>query len=141
MKALTYLSLLLASGVCQGIPSQELELRLGAAFGTFHILNHGPGIRLSSTVRVEQQIGWHWVAAPVTNLFLTENCATKQIPDCLTLPADGKLNPVPWRGNYCYSQCPASCDLDSPAPPGMYRLVISTCDNKNKIVSPAFEKD
>jgi hypothetical protein len=117
-----------------------VEVKLSEGFGAFQVVNHGPPISLSSAVEVEQQAGGLWKDARVTNLFLIPQCDSGAAPRCVSLPKGATLKPVPWRGNYCYSQCPVSCDLDGPLPAGTYRFVVATCDGKHRFASAPFEK-
>jgi hypothetical protein len=123
-------------------PAREpaVEVLLPGPFGAFQVVNHDVSIRLGTAVKVEQQVRGEWGDAAVTNLFLIHECTSAPVPKCVSLPARSTLQPVSWRGNYCYSQCPASCNLDGPVPPGVYRFVVSTCDRKRQFVSPAFER-
>jgi len=130
--------LLIASAQAAGKPA--LEVLLPGPFGALQVVNHGESIRLSTVVRVEQQVGADWKDTSVTNLFLIHECTTAPAPKCVSLSAGATLEPVSWRGNYCYAQCPVPCDLDGPVPPGVYRFVVSSCDHKHKFVSPMFEK-
>jgi hypothetical protein len=117
-----------------------IEVLAPGPFGALQLVNHGQSIRLSAVLKVEQQLGNDWKDTPVTNLFLIAQCGAAPVPKCVSLPAGATFQPVPWRGNYCNSQCPVPCDLDGPVPPGVYRFVVSTCDHKRKFVSPTFEK-
>lgn len=123
-------------------PSQApaIEVKLSGGFGAFQIVNHGPLLRLSSAVEVEQRTDGVWKSARVANLLLIPKCESGAAPECVSLSTGATLQPVPWRGNYCYSQCPVSCDLDGPLPAGTYRFVVTTCDGKQRFASPAFEK-
>jgi hypothetical protein len=116
-----------------------VDIELPGKFGEFRVVNRGAAIRLSAAVKVQQKTGGEWRDTPVTNLHLRDSCA-KPAPECVSLGAEGRLQPVPWSGNYCSAQCPANCNLDGPAPPGIYRYVVSSCDHKRRFVSAAFEK-
>jgi hypothetical protein len=117
-----------------------VEVQLLGNFGAFQVVNHGAAIQLGSLVKVEAKVHGEWKDSLVANLYLIPKCASGAAPKCLSLAAGQTLQPVPWRGNYCYSQCPEPCDLDGPVPPGSYRFVVSTCDRKRQFVSAPFEK-
>jgi hypothetical protein len=91
-------------------------------------------------VVVEQQLDGKWEKVPVTNLELRDVCHPSPPPRCIELGAGSTLNPVPWNGNFCFSQCPSSCRLDGPAPAGTYRFVIASCYSEQMYASPPFEK-
>jgi hypothetical protein len=116
-----------------------VAIELPGKFGEFRLVNRGPAIELSRVVKVQQRVGGEWRDTPVTNLYLTPSCAS-HVPECVSLGAKASLQPVPWSGNYCSSQCPANCNLDGPVPPGIYRYVATSCDRKHRMVSGAFEK-
>jgi hypothetical protein len=131
---------ILAAAAVQPAQDPAVEVKLSDGFGAFQVVNHGPPISLSSSVEVEQQVNGLWKNARVTNLYLISKCASVSVPKCVPLATGATLQPVPWRGSYCYSQCPVSCDLDGPLPPGTYRFVVATCDGKHHFASPPFEK-
>jgi hypothetical protein len=117
-----------------------LVIELSDNVGEFRLVNHGAAIRLEASVKVQQKIGAAWQDAPVTNLYLTPACTSDPVPDCVSLAAGTSLQPVPWSGNYCSSQCMANCNLDGPVPPGIYRYVVTSCDRKQRFLSSPFEK-
>ena len=131
---------IIAALAAQGAKDPAVEVSLPGGFGAFRVVNHGPPISLSSAVEVEHLAGGVWADARVTNLDLTPKCQSVSIPNCISVAAGGTLLPVPWRGSYCYSQCPVSCDLDGQLPPGTYRFKVHTCDRKHHFVSRPFEK-
>ena len=128
------------AAACQSAAEPPMEVRLTKGFGAFRLINHGPAVQLASAVEVERQVDGRWTSTGVSNLYLVPKCMIGVTSKCVTLPAGGPLEPVAWRGNYCYSQCPVPCDLDSPVPAGTYRFVVSTCDRKQHFASPPFEK-
>jgi len=137
----------LGATVCAGVvlaaaaaSGPEMQIELTGKFGEFRLVNRGAALQLSSAVTVEQKVNGEWKDAPVTNFYLIPSCTQGPVPDCVSLAAKASLRPVPWRGNYCSSQCPANCNLDGPVPPGTYRYVVTSCDHKQRFVSAAFER-
>jgi len=118
----------------------QVEIQLPGKFGEFRVVNRGAMIQLNSTVKVQHETGGDWQDSPVTDLYLTASCAHGAVPDCVSLSAKARLQPVPWSGNYCSSQCNLNCNLDGPAPPGIYRYVVTSCDHKHQFFSAAFPK-
>jgi len=117
-----------------------IEVNLAEQFGSFRLVNSGPSISLNSAVEVERQENGDWQNARVSNLLLIRSCQEKASQKCIQLAARATLQPPPWRGNYCSSQCPVPCDLDGPLPPGTYRFVITSCDGKHRFHSASFQK-
>jgi hypothetical protein len=117
-----------------------IVVQLGQSFGEFVVINRGEPVLLQSAVVVEQEVDGKWEEVPVTNLELREVCHPSPSPGCIKLGAGARLKPVPWTGNYCFSQCPSPCRLDGPAPAGIYRFVIRSCDSNRAHASPPFEK-
>jgi hypothetical protein len=137
----------IGAAVCVGVAlatarasGPGVEIELSGKFGEFQLINRGPAIQLNSTVKVQQKISGAWQDAPVTNLYLTPWCRPEPMPDCISLARGASLQPIPWSGNYCSSQCMANCNLDGPVPPGIYRYVVASCDRKREFFSAAFEK-
>ena len=120
--------------------SASVSVRLGPAFGEFLVSAGGESVSLSSAVSVEQKLNSSWVRAQVTNFYLRDKCDAVQPPRCRKLAANQTLQVMPWTGNYCSSQCPAACRLDGPAPAGVYRFSVTSCDNSETFVSPEFHK-
>ncbi len=109
---------------------------------TFQLVNHGPSIELKSTVTIERQVRGRWNDAGIKNFFLVERCSEDwdhTIPRCVSLAAGAVLQPAPWQGYSCYSQCPTSCDSNVVSPPGTYRFVVESCEGQRQIVSPPFQ--
>jgi hypothetical protein len=121
-------------------PKPAVEIQLIQGFGAFMVVNHGPAVDLSSEVMVERREEGSWKNAKVANLFLAPTCTASPVSKCVSLAARASIQPVPWLGTYCYSQCPVSCDLDGPLPAGTYRFVVTTCDHRRQFNSPPFEK-
>ncbi len=119
---------------------QVVEIEVSKTFGEIQLVNRGAAIQLSSEVKVEQMVDGKWQQTPVANLYLISSCTQSPAPACVLLAANASLRPVPWRGNYCSSQCMANCNLDGPVPPGTYRYVVTSCDRKRRFYSAAFEK-
>jgi hypothetical protein len=117
-----------------------VKVELGSGFGEFSVSNQGPAISLSSAVVVERKENEKWVRAGVTNLHLREACEATKLPHCHEVKPNEKINAVPWTGKFCSSQCPSHCRLDGPAPPGVYRFVVTSCSGKETFPSPEFEK-
>jgi hypothetical protein len=120
--------------------SSGVKIELGAGFGEFSVSSSGPAISLNSTVVVERKENEKWVRASVTNLRLREVCGANKLPHSREVKPDEKINAVPWTGKFCSSQCPSHCRLDGPAPPGIYRFVVTSCDGTQTFSSPEFEK-
>jgi len=140
---LTFAAVLAAAGLTGGLqPAQTaaVEVNLSDQFGSFRVVNTGPGISLKSEVEVERQVDGKWQNARVSNLLLVRSCQEKAAQKCIQLAARATLQPPPWRGTYCYSQCPISCDLDGPLPAGTYRFAITSCDGKHRFLSASFQK-
>ena len=113
---------------------------------TFQLVNLGPSIELKSNVTIERQVSGRWNDAGIKNFFLVETCPSSEdwpsentIPRCVSLAAGAVLQPAPWRGFSCDSQCPTSCDSNVAFPPGTYRFVVESCDGQRQIVSPPFQ--
>jgi hypothetical protein len=117
-----------------------LVIELSDNVGEFRLVNRGAAIRLESSVKIQREVGGAWQDVPVTNLDLTPACTRNPVPDCVSLAAGANLQPVPWSGNYCSSQCMANCNLDGPVPPGVYHYVVTSCDRKQRFLSAPFEK-
>ena len=120
-------------------PLPRVEIQPGGKFGEFRVVNHGAAIRLRSAVEVQRREKDKWVDAHVANLHLTASCAGT-VPDCVTLAAGATLQPVPWTGSFCASQCTVNCNLDGTAPSGTYRFAVTSCDRKFRFYSDSFEK-
>lgn len=133
------LLLALLPGFSRGDNSQ-VAVELGSSFGEFSVSNHGPAISLNSVVLVERKENQKWVRTGVTNLRLRETCEATILPHCRQVKANEKIVAVPWTGKFCSSQCPSHCRLDGPAPPGIYRMVVTSCNGKLSFSSPEFEK-
>jgi hypothetical protein len=58
---------------------------------------------------------------------------------CITVAT--KIEPVPWTGMSCSSQCNKTCDKNAPLAAGDYRLVVKTCDDGKPIAGPSFHFD
>ena len=113
---------------------------------TSQLVNLGPSIELISTVTIERQVSGRWNDAGIKNFFLAGTCPSSEdwpskntIPRCVSLAAGAVLQPAPWLGYSCYSQCPTSCDSNLASPPGTYRFVVESCDGQRQIVSPPFQ--
>lgn len=134
---------LLAMGGCaraQTPAAPVIEVRLLDGFGAFEVVNRGAAVSLESAVVVEQQSSGAWKKIPVTNFYLIARCQTGFKQKCVSFAGGATLKPVPWRGWHCYSQCPSSCRVDGPAPPGTYRFVVTTCDGRHRFESKPFAK-
>ena len=118
----------------------SIMLELGPHFGELVVANHGPTVLLHSTVVIEQKVDGQWQKIPVSNLELREACLPSPSPKCIKLRVNTTFHPVPWTGNFCSSQCPASCRLDGLVPPGTYRFVITSCYGEQVYLSPPFIK-
>jgi len=118
----------------------QVAVELGSSFGEFSVSNHGPAIALNSTVVIERKENRKWVRTGVTNLRLREACDATSLPHCREVKPNEKIIAVPWTGRFCSSQCPSHCRLDGPAPPGIYRIVVTSCNGKQIFSSPEFEK-
>lgn len=118
----------------------QVAVELGSSFGEFSVTNHGPAISLNSTVVVERKENQKWVRTGVTNLRLRETCEATRVLHCRQVKPNERIIAVPWTGKFCSSQCPSHCRLDSPAPPGIYRIVVVSCDGKQTFSSPELEK-
>ena len=118
----------------------QVAVELGSGFGEFSVSNHGPAISLNSTVVIERKENQKWVRTGVTNLRLREACEAARVPPCRQVKPNERIIAVPWTGRFCSSQCPSHCRLDSPAPAGIYRIVVTSCDGKQTFSSPEFEK-
>jgi len=111
----------------------QVEIQLPGKFGEFRVVNRGAMIQLNSTVKVQHETGGDWQDSPVTDLYLTASCAHGAVPDCVShcrpkpvcSPSHGAVTTVP-------SQCNLNCNLDGPAPPGIYRYVVTSCDHKHQ---------
>jgi len=137
----------IGAAVCAGVilalaaaTRPEIEIQLGGKFGEFRVINHGKSIQLNSAVKVQQKVGGEWQDTPVSNFYLIPSCGKGPVPDCVSLLSGATLQPVPWRGNYCFAQCIVPCNLDGPVPSGTYRYVLTSCDRKRKFVSASFER-
>lgn len=107
--------------------------------GEFLIVNRGVDQALTSEVSVEIKINGQWMNANVSNCLLRESCLPEPVPTCVTLKANAKLHVMAWTGNFCASQCPASCRLHGRAVPGSYRFAVRRCDGKDIYHAPTFE--
>ncbi len=116
-------------------------IELSPSFGAFSVTNPGAAASLASAVKVQRLADGKWVDANVTNLYLIETCGAAPPPVCRKLAPKEKVKALPWTGRFCASQCPGSCRLDGPAPPGTYRFVVKSCDGKETFVSPEFKKE
>ena len=122
-------------------PQQNVAVELGKAFGELRIVNHGASRRLRSAIGVEQRVGQVWEALPITRLLLRPSCDVLHgYPDCISLDPGAAMTVAPWTGRLCMAQCPTSCRLDSEAPEGVYRFVVTDCQGTQRHVSRAFDK-
>ncbi|HLJ90274.1 MAG TPA: hypothetical protein VKZ53_25915 [Candidatus Angelobacter sp.] len=135
-----FASAMLLSSEARARQAVSLQIELGRGFGEFTVVNSGEAVALHSQVSVERKVNDQWESVPMTNLSLREKCGVGKTSTCHKLAAQEILHPMPWTGNFCTSQCPSSCRLDGPAPPGTYRFTVTLCDRSKTFTSPAFEK-
>jgi hypothetical protein len=74
---------------------------------------------------------------------LVAKCETRRpvkpaAKDCIEIT---HLEPVPWSGMSCSSQCNGTCDKNGPLPAGDYRLVVTSCDGATTFTGEAFHFD
>jgi hypothetical protein len=73
-------------------------------------------------------------------MFLDEKCPMTEQPACVTVDANSTLRPMPWTGWFGCTQCHI-CDKNVPAPAGVYRFVVTSCDGKTTYTSGEVELD
>ncbi len=98
---------------------------------------HGGVARLAKTIRVEREVdGRFEPLGSVAGLELRADCQTPA-PECVEIVAGAELRPPPWLGTLGDAQC--ICTRCAPAPAGTYRFVLTSCDGRQRVESPAFE--
>lgn len=108
-----------------------------SAPGSFAVENRGSDITLARPVIVQREQAGRWTDE-TTDLALLESCGQAG-GACLTLPAGAKLNPLPWNGLVCASQCAQGCRANIYLGPGRFRFVLSSCDGRRQFHGPPFD--
>ena len=123
--------------VTEAAHAQSVSVRNLVPPGTFEVVNEGGNVSLSSKVQVQHlykgawyNVGW--------NVRLVRSCDIPQIPDCITLHRGERLQPLPWNGYSCSSQCSESCRANTIYPPGTFRFVVTSCSGDKSFAGPAF---
>lgn len=128
-------------GAAAEAPPQNVSVELGDGFGALRVSSHGANRRLRSAIGVEQRVGEVWQALPITRLLLRTTCDVLHgYPECMALEPGAAMTVAPWTGRLCMAQCPTSCRLDSEAPQGVYRFVVTDCEGGQRFVSRDFDK-
>lgn len=109
-----------------------------AQAGSFEVENGGPNIDLAPAVQLQQEVNGEWIDQ-VTDLRLIEKCGGGKAVGCVRLAHGAKLVAVKWNGLNCGSQCTATCRANARLGPGRFRVVVSSCDGKQKFVGKGFE--
>ena len=123
-----------------GMAAESVVIRNLEKPGAFEIENTGGSIELEWQASIERKTGERWEPLPANiKLNLIEQCGTAMKGRCLSLPAGGKIRPVPWTGFACLVQCPRSCRSNSYLGPGTFRVVVSSCDSGQKFRGPEFQ--
>ena len=123
--------------VAGGSHAQSVSVRNLASPGAFEVVNEGGEISLSSRVQVQGLYKGGWMNA-IADVLLVRSCDTSQIPDCITLYRSESLQPLPWNGYSCASQCPTGCRANTIYPPGTFRFVVVSCSGDKSFAGPAF---
>ncbi|NOY91381.1 MAG: hypothetical protein GXP55_09230 [Deltaproteobacteria bacterium] len=98
---------------------------------------HGGTARLARTIGVEREVdGRFEPVGSVAGLELRADCQTPA-PECVEIVVGAELRPPPWLGTLGDAQC--ICTRCAPAPAGTYRFVLTSCDGRQRVESPAFE--
>jgi|GEM_PF-1442000 len=106
--------------------------------GSFEVVNEGGEISLLSRVQVQRLFNGAWHNES-TDVRLVRSCDSSQIPNCITLHSGERLQPPPWNGYSCSSQCSASCRANVVSPPGTFRFLVTSCSGDWSIAGPAFD--
>jgi hypothetical protein len=119
-------------------PSSPLQvtIRNGSVPGAFIVESSGPDVELSWMVGVERFVDGKWVVEPV-RITLQETCA-QTMGACLKLARGSHVQPKPWTGLSCASQCRANCRGNVWAGPGQFRFSVRSCDGKWRVHGPPF---
>jgi hypothetical protein len=107
--------------------------------GAFEVVSKGGEVSLSSHVQVQRLFDGTW--QNVADVQLMRSCNQSQIPACVTLGNGEHLQPPPWNGYTCASQCPSGCRANILLPPGTFRFVVTLCSGGENIAGPAFNME
>lgn len=132
-------AVLFATGTAQSLATPSVDVQLPGKFGALRVVNGAVPVQLDSSIGVQRRVNDRWESVPVANFFLRAKCGSSPY-SCVSLGPGAELEPVPWTGNSCNSQCPTPCDLNGPLRPGIYRFLITSCDGKRTFASAPFEK-
>lgn len=125
-------SVSLASACAAQSPAKVQIINKTGHPGAFEI--HALNARLSARASIEKLVKSKWIDV-VPTIRLTTDCNAKD-EKCAII--DGALKPVPWNGDSCGGQCPASCRKNVPLGPGEFRLVVYSCDRTQRFEGPVF---
>ena len=123
--------------VAEAAHAQSVRVRNLASPGAFEVVNEGGEVSLSSRVQVQGLYKGAWINMG-GDVRLVRSCDIPQIPDCITLHRGERLQPPPWNGLSCSSQCLEKCRANSSAPPGTFRFVVVSCSGDKSFTGPAF---
>jgi len=118
--------------------AQSVSVRNLTPPGAFEVVSEGGEVSLSSRVQVQSLFNGVWQNED-TDVQLVRSCNPPQIPACVTLHDGERLQPPPWNGRSCGSQCSATCRINMMLPPGTFRFSVALCSGGESIVGPAFE--
>ena len=117
--------------------AQSVSVRNLVPPGTFEVVNEGGEVSLSSRVQVQGLYKGAWINMG-GDVRLVRSCDIPQIPDCITLHRGEGLQPLPWTGYSCSSQCPIGCRANKIYPPGTFRFIVVSCSGDKSFAGPAF---
>lgn len=116
--------------------------------GLFAIQNVGTTAVAAASVAVLERRAPDGTFVPLDGLDLgagyrlVESCSSSvgaTAPSCTEIPAGAVLEPVPFRGFSCSSQCNGSCRANVWEGPGTIRLRVQDCHGATLAVGPTFE--
>jgi len=119
--------------------AQNVSVRNLPPPGAFEVVSEGGEVSLSSRVEVQLFSNGTW--GKVAHVQLMRDCNSPPIPACVTLHDGEHLQPPPWSGYTCGSQCSEGCRANIVLPPGMFRFVVALCSSGESIAGPAFDME
>jgi len=80
----------------------------------------------------------HGTWTDVYGLQMDKKCFEAPLPECITIPAHSRYEPLPWTGWLGCSQC-GTCMGNAPAQIGKYRVVALECPSGTRHEGPTME--
>ncbi|MCS6797194.1 MAG: hypothetical protein NZ898_01465 [Myxococcota bacterium] len=100
--------------------------------------NHGVELaHVAAPFEVEREEQGRFVTVEDVRLQLRRSCL-QPVEPCLALAAGAALFSPPWQGRLAAEPC-STCPSCAPAPPGVYRVLVTDCSGRHRFASAPFD--